>query len=371
MVRVKTQVAHFRSPLALAVLGVALGAALASPAFAEDPVSALSHRIEQGAAQLKFDPVYGYLPALLEALSIPVESQMAVFSKTSIQLLRIEPSNPRVLYFNDSVAVGWVPGGFLELAAQDPTLGIRFYTLQQRPDERPARREVCLTCHKSSTTLVRSVTSGPGGIASGEFDVDSRTPFNKLWGGWYVTGNTVPKDHMGNAVFANSVRRERTPSLDPKLSLTPSSDVVALMVFAHQMHMMNLLAHPDNIDELVDYLLFVDEPPLPGPIRGNSGFAEKFAGAGPRDHLGRSLRDFDLERRLMRYPCSYMIYTEAFDALPSQVKEAVYRRMWRILSGEVSAAKYERFALADRRAVLEILRDTKKDLPDYFQRAGR
>jgi hypothetical protein len=147
--------------------------------------------------------------------------------------------------------------------------------------------------------------------------------------------------------------------------------VVALMVFAHQMHMMNLLAHPDDVNEFVDYLLFVDEPPLPAPIRGSSGFAEKFSGAGPRDHMGRSLREFDLSQRPMRYPCSYMIYTEAFDALPKPVKEAVYRRMWQVLSGEVTAARYERLAPADREAVVEILRDTKKDLPDYFQRVSR
>lgn len=143
------------------------------------------------------------------------------------------------------------------------------------------------------------------------------------------------------------------------------------MVFAHQMRMMNLLAHPDNIDELVDYLLFVDEAPLPGPIQGNSGFAEKFSSTGVRDRKGRSLREFDLARRLMRYPCSYMIYTEAFDALPPQTKDAVYRRMWRILAGEVTGARYERLTPADRKAVLEILRDTKKDLPDYFQRVSR
>jgi hypothetical protein len=350
-------VALFRSPVAPAFLAAALlAAAGANPAFAEDPVAALSHRLEQGGAQLPFDSVYGYLPALLEALNIPVESQMAVFSKTSIQLLRIEPSNPRVLYFNDSVAVGWVRGGFIELAAQDPALGIRFYTLQQRPDERLMRRDVCLNCHKSATALVRSVTSAPDGIPSGETDVDSRTPFAQLWGGWFVTGSTVPAGHRGNAIFANSVRREITPALEPKFSLTPSSDVVALMVFAHQMHMMNLLAHPDNIEELVDYLLFVDEPPLPGPIRGESGFAEKFSSGGPRDRLGRSLRDFDLERRLMRYPCSYMIYTEAFDALPPMTKDAVYRRMWQILSGAETGVRYQRFTLADRQAVMEILR---------------
>jgi hypothetical protein len=351
------QKARFRI-FALAVLGTAL-------AFGEDPVAALSRRIEQG-AQLPFDRNYGYLPALLQALSVPVESQIAVFSKTSIQALRIEPSNPRVLYFNDSVAVGWVRGGFIELAAQDPGRGIEFYTIQQRPDERLTRREDCLKCHKAATTLARSVTSAPDGIPSVETDVDGRTPFVQLWGGWYVTGGTVPASHRGNAVLANAVRREMPPAFDSKFSLTPSSDVVALMVFAHQMHMMNLLAHPDNVDELVDYLLFVDEAPLPSPIRGSSGFAEKFSGAGPRDHKGRSLRELDLDRRLMRYPCSYMIYTEAFDVLPAQTKERAYRRMWQILSGEARGQRHERLALADRKAVVEILRDTKKDLPDYF-----
>jgi hypothetical protein len=359
-------VAVFRSPVALAILGAALAVTLAP---GEDPVAALGHRIEQGAAQLRFDPVYGYLPSLLEALHVPVESQMAVFSKTSIQLLRIEPSNPRVLYFNDSVAVGWVSGGFIELAAQDPALGMQYYTLQQRPDERLTRREVCLRCHTSGAALLHSVVSAPDGIPSNEADVDSRTPFRKLWGGWFVTGNAVPAVHMGNAVFAGSARRELTPSLDPKIALTPSSDVVALMVFAHQIHMMNLLAHPDNVNELADYLLFMDEAPLPAPIRGSSGFAEKFSSAGPRDHKGRSLREFDLQDRLMRYRCSYMIYTEAFDALPAATKAAVYRRMWRILSGEATGARP--FSPDDRNAVVEILRDTKKDLPEYFQPLSR
>jgi hypothetical protein len=265
------------------------------------------------------------------------------------------------------------------LAALDPGRGIQFYTLQQRPDERLIHREDCLRCHKSAATLIRSVTSAPGGVASGEIDVDIRTPFDKLWGGWYVTGSAVPAVHAGNVVFVNSDRREITPSLDPKNSLTPSSDVVALMVFAHQMHMMNLLARGStiddninaNINELVDYLLFADEAPLPGPIRGSSGFAEKFSSAGPPDRKGRSLRDFDLDRRLMRYPCSYMIYTEAFDALPAKVKAEVYCRMWKILSGEVRDSRYNRLSLADRRAVVEILRDTKKDLPDYFQGSMR
>jgi len=356
------------TPTLVALAFAALGA---TPAFGDDPVAALAHRIEQGSAKLQYAPVYGYLPALLEQLHVPVESQMAVFSKTSIQSMHIEPANPRVLYFNDSVAVGWVRGGFIEMAAQDPGNGIRFYVLFQRPDEHFIRRLDCVKCHKSNTLLVHSADSAPFGAPTNQIDVDGRTPFSKLWGGWFVTGREVPAVHKGNAVFDKAERHEITPALDPKFSLTPSSDVVALMVFAHQMRMMNLLAYPDNIDELVDSLLFTDEAPLPGPIRGSSGFAEKFSSTGPRDSKGRSLREFDPARRLMRYPCSYMIYTEAFDALPAERKEAVYRRMWQILSGEVTEARYGRISLSDRQAAVEILRDTKKGLPGYFQRVVR
>ena len=73
----------------------------------------------------------------------------------------------------------------------------------------------------------------------------------------------------------------------------------------------------------------------------------------------------------MRYPCSYMIYTEAFDSLPAEAKAAIYRQMWRILSGEEKDAKYTRLSLADRQAIGEILRETKKGLPDYFQQPVR
>jgi hypothetical protein len=363
-------VAFFRSlAIAVTAAAIALGP-VPGIALAEDPVAALSRRIDAGATRLPFEGRYGYLPALLEALNVPFESQMAVFSKTSIQSLHIEPANPRVLYFNDSVAVGWVRGGFIELAAQDPGNGIRYYILQQRPDERLTRREDCLRCHSSGTMLLRSVTASPDGVPTGgETDVDNRTPFSGLWGGWFVSGTSVPAGHRGNAVFANGERRTLAPVLDPKFSLAPSSDVVALMVFAHQSRMMNLLAHPDNLRELVDCLLFADEAPLPGPIRGDSAFAEKFASIGPRDRLGRGLRQFDLQRRLMRYPCSYMIYSDAFDALASETKDAIYRRMWNILSGRADAepgSRYTRLSSADRKAIVEILRDTMKTLPPWF-----
>jgi hypothetical protein len=158
------------------------------------------------------------------------------------------------------------------------------------------------------------------------------------------------------------------------------------MVLDHQAHMMNLITRTgwearlaaggdakqvarlgEAAVDLVDYMLFVYEAPLTSAVRGTSGFAEKFQTSGPVDSRGRSLRQLDLERRLLRYPCSYMIYSEAFDAMPALAKDAVYRRLWRVLSGEERSKPYAQIPLADRRAIVEILRDTKKNLPDYFK----
>lgn len=116
----------------------------------------------------------------------------------------------------------------------------------------------------------------------------------------------------------------------------------------------------DTAKELVDYLLFIDEAPIGGKIQGTSGFAEKFAAEGP-------LRQLDLEHRLMRYPCSYMIYSEAFDSLPPEARAAIYSRMWQILSGQETGAKYAHLSAADRKAILQILRKTKPGLPSYYR----
>jgi hypothetical protein len=237
------------------------------------------------------------------------------------------------------------------------------------------------------------------------------------WGGWYVTGKNIAFQHMGNTLVTNPGRPESmvtsttvTPEslkgkLDTDAYLSPYSDIVALMVFEHQMHMTNLLTRigwearyaefidqakssgsvetrsespaatvpvlSDTAKEFVDYLLFVDEAPLPSRIEGASGFAERFSAQGPKDGKGRSLRQFDLRRRLMRYPCSYMIYSPAFDALPNEAKNAIYKRMWEILAGKERGGKYTRLSLADRRAVAEILRETKQGLPRYFQSVAK
>jgi hypothetical protein len=164
--------------------------------------------------------------------------------------------------------------------------------------------------------------------------------------------------------------------------LSPHSDIVALLVLEHQAQMLNLITRVGwevragaadagrPLDraaaQLVDYLLFVDENPLPGPIAGTTTFAAQFNTTGPRDSRGRSLRDLDLHRRLLKYPCSYLIYSESFDAMPPAAKAAVYARLWEVLSGRETGDRYAVLTPADRQAILEILRETKPGLPDYF-----
>ena len=85
---------------------------------------ALNQRILDGQARLTFEARGGYLRSVLDALDVPVESQVATFARNSFQAELIGLDNPRTLYFSDSVAVGWVRGAdLLEVAAQDPRQG--------------------------------------------------------------------------------------------------------------------------------------------------------------------------------------------------------------------------------------------------------
>lgn len=389
-----------------------------------DPVAQLNLKIQRGEVHLKYNGPQGYLRAVLDALNVPIESQLVVFSKTSFQSERITPANPRSIFFTDNVAVGWTHGGpAVEMAGEDPKEGMVFYSLPQNPKAKvQANRDPnCLPCHVSDRsmgvpgTLMRSVYPGADGTpveSLMSYLTDDRSPFAQRWGGWYVTGLTGTMPHMGNSIAGTDGKLiamqpggarnlvSLKSEFDTENYLSPYSDVVALMVFEHQMHMMNLLTRTgwevrlalyrdqmnqsapehdkatqrilrDTSRELVDYMLFVDEPPLTSPVQGTSGFAEKFSGEGPRDSQGRSLRQFDLQHRLMRYPCSYMIYSDAFDALPDEAKSAIYERMWQILSGRGKDKKYLKLSFDDRRNIVEILRATKRRLPIYFQPVTR
>lgn len=369
-----------------------------------DAVARLSERVAKGEVTLEFEPITGYLRSVLDALDVPRESQVLVFSKTSFQARKIGPSNPRALYFNDTISIGWVRGGeVLELLAVDPRQGAMFYTLEQDPDVKPrfTRDASCVPCHTGDVTMnvpglfLSSVYPDPEGtmIYSPVFSTHHGTGFDLRWGGWYVTGEHSLPRHLGNATVPPGSWNEdmvtdktvHVSSLegrfDPSGYLSLDSDIVALMVLEHQSHMLNLItragwesrigwenaaARDPMIAELVDYMLFVDEARLPGPVRGSTNYARTFAAAGPRDSRGRSLRDLDLRTRLMRYPCSFLIYSEPFDALPVDVKDAIYARLWHVLSGRAQDARYDRLSPADRQAIVEILVDTKPGIPSYF-----
>jgi hypothetical protein len=388
-----------------------------------DPVAKLQAALDAGETKLEYDEERGYLPAVLKALDVRPSSQMLVFSKTSFQLRKITPQRPRAVYFRDDMYIGYVQrGDVLELSAVDPQQGAVFYTLSQEKTETPRfvrDRGQCIACHASSRTqgvpghLVRSVfadRSGQPQLGSGTFTIDHRSPFDERWGGWYVSGTHGAMRHMGNVTAEDrdrpeNIDRERganvsdlKPLVNVEPYLEPTSDVVALMVLEHQTQMHNHLtfanyearsaAHYDEImnaaferpadyqsettqrriaaagEKVLQYMLFSEEFKLTSPVKGVSSFTEEFPATGPRDQQGRSLRDFDLERRLFKYPCSYLIDSPSFDGLPSPMKSYIARRLHEVLTGEDQTPPFAHLTPKDRQNILEILQATKPDLWD-------
>jgi hypothetical protein len=335
-----------------------------------DAVSQLQRDLTAGTQTIAFAGQQGYLRSVLAALNIPVESQVLLFSKTGLQHPFTGPETPRALYFNDRVVVGYIPGApVLEMAAHDPAQGVIFQTLKQdAASAQFARPDRCLSCHLSSNSmsvpgiLVRSMSTAADGRPmpqDGSFVIDHRSRLEQRWAGWFVTGAAASVTHMGKPI-------------DPRIDLSayprPTSDIAALMTFDHQGHAINLLTRlgwetrftasegrvdftsgdlGDILEEAVDYFLFVDETALSSPVQGTSAFAASFSNSGPRDRKGRSLRELDLQTRLLKYRCSYMIYSPAFDALPSAARAAFYARARTVLESRGD------------RAVMEILDETK------------
>lgn len=368
-------------------------------------VQRLAQRLAAGEVQLTADASGSYLRSVLDLLDVPLSSQTLVFSKTSLQQGQISPQTPRAVYFSDDCYVAWVQNGLIEIAVMDDELGAVFYSVRDRvPAARLHRdRGGCVACHSTNRTqkvpgfLVRSVYTGAEGLPR-DFGTtsDHRSPFAERWGGWYVTGTHGNMRHLGNELaldpddetVVDVDRGANLTSLADRVDLTPylteHSDLIALMVMEHQSQMQNFItrAHYETKlaladqdadeatttarieaagEQLVQYLLFCDEDQLTDPIAGTSGFADDFSRRGPHDSRGRSLRQLDLQTRLMRYRCSYLIYSPAFDALPTPVARFVRQRVLAVLSGEDQSPPFAHLSAADRQAILEILRETKAD----------
>lgn len=397
-------------------------------AAVSDPVAQLQKKMMGGKVTLKTAGDQGYLRSLLAELGILESSQTLVFSKTSLQREAIAPQTPRAIYFDDDTYVGYVQGGdVIEVATTDPNIGTVFYTLDQyaRGKLRFIRQmDNCLQCHAGTMTrdvpglMVRSVYSDPRGhpiLSEGTKVTTHESPLAERFGGWYVTGRHGGYDvqrHMGNLIGksrddatppdprAGANVTDLRPFFDTSAYLNPHSDIVALMVLSHQAEAHNLLTRAnyatrfalrdarimnealgqplDQMSEsthrrinsgaetLLRYMLYCDEPPLTATVEGTSTFARDFAARGPRDSRGRSLRDFDLTRRMFRYPLSYLIYSRGFDGLPEQTKARFYLRLHEILSGKDQDKAFGHLSSDDRNAILGILRETKKDLPAYY-----
>jgi hypothetical protein len=367
-----------------------------------DPVAALIERIERGEAKLTHDGERGYLESLLAALEIDPSSQTLVFSQTSLQSKLIGPKTPRAIYFNDDVYVGYVQDGPIEIASLDPSLGPVFYLLEQSasPPVFGAELGRCLSCHDSYSLtgggvprfIVGSGYTGTLGTLvshEGWILVSDRTPLKSRWGGWYVTGRHGSQVHLGNMVIKTLNDFDKLEELrvgnvetldalvDVKPYLTNTSDIVALLVLQHQADVQNLITRlsydartaEDKREEpleataerLLRMMLFVDAVEYTEPISGRPEFVEQFTRRAVRDTQGRSLRDFDLTRRLFRHPLSYVIYSPAFDALPDDAKGIFQRRLNEVLTGRDTSEDFAQLTAADRTSILEILRDTKPD----------
>jgi len=369
----------------------------------QDPVAHLERRIAAGQAKIEYrSDGWGYLSSILENLDLKVDSQILVFSKTSLQQEKIGPKTPRAIYFNDNVSVGGVQNGELyEVAALDPIEGVVFYSLDTKKVDKPVferQRSLCVLCHGPINywapgimvaTVYPNAEGAPFFMGGGELfhTTNQHTPFEERWGGWYVTGTHGSMKHLGNTwapdpyypveMIAEGTQNvtDLSAKFDTSKYFVPTSDLIALMTFEHQTRLTNLIVAVNaqyrfmtsnelpaakrptqadidkTIQEIVKYMLFEDELLLISPIKGVSTFTTTFPQRGPRDSKGRSLRDFDLQTRLFRYPLSFMIYTELFDTMNPQALEGVYRGLYEKLKGSEA---------------LEILRETKPNLPSYW-----
>ena len=334
---------------------------------------------------------------------------MLVFSKTSQQRESITPQNPRSLFYNDDVYIGYIPGApNVEISAVDPKLGGVFYRLENEKVRKPefVRDHDCLRCHGAQRTLgvpghmVRSIGTDETGELDAQTevsDIDHCTPLADRWAGWYVTGTHGDQTHRGNLIGPADFRHAETEPnwrgnltdlsefFDVKKYVRPTSDIVALMVLEHQAHMHNYITRlnyetqtmtamyghirylTSQVNAFLRCLLFTEETPLTAPIVGDPAFVQDFVATGPRDPQGRSLRDLDLQTRLFKYPCSFLIYNPAFDAMPEVMRDLLLQRLHDILTGKDKDPQFAKIRPEDRQAILEILRETKPNLPDYWR----
>lgn len=391
---------------------------------ATNAIETLQQSINQGTSNLLGPTDKDTLENCLHTLHVSPDTQVLLFSKTSLQRRRISPENPRALFFSDDLYLGWVPGGLIEATSSDPSLGLAFYSLNPQPDSSKLqfqRDESCLTCHAGPLTrqwpalIVRSIFPDPSGEPignAGSFLTDHTSPLEERWGGWYVTGHHGDARHMGNVTANPNLDYDSLLNRDNGANLTnlnhlfttsryprPDSDILALMILEHQVMVHNRLAEgalrvrrwmhyqqslqkelgepvsnsptgtalkvvQSETQRILEALLFVHEAPLPPQgIQGNPAFPAAFQSNRKPDPKNRSLKDLNLKTRLFEYRCSYLIHSQAFSYLPPQLKDSVYLNLSYILTAPSPKPPFNHLPANERQAILEILQATQPDWP--------
>jgi hypothetical protein len=417
--------------LALGLVGPALRAQQAEP-FEEPPISysatqtndratALNDAFRQRAEEIRSLPAKKRLKWLLDELGIPVESQLLVFSKTSMQRELINPETPRVLYFSDEAYVGWSVTGSFEISVFDAQLGTTFYLLDQHaPKSEPLleRSGDCLLCHArhehTPTLRTRTVFPDANGeplSGSGGANIAPSTPLAERWGGWYVTGTKAPFQHRANLTGRKAEDFEGPNALptrnlatldgvvDTRRYLLKTSDVIPMLMHDHQVHVHNVLSTANQdarialhrwpamreilglpkdappqgsclvvfdsqAEKILDALLCRDEAAWPAEgIRSDGAFASAYSKTRKPDAKGRSLRDLDLRTRLFRYRCSPLIYSQSFATLPKAMHDIVLLRLSSGLRAFPPSPAFGHLSDDERVAIHEILTATLPDLP--------
>ena len=387
---------------------------------AKDPVTLLMKRVQRGEVLIKEPNGKPLVERLLRELGLNKDTQVLVFSRTSLQRREVSYSNPRALYFNESVYLGWMPNGRIEIASFDPELGPIFYFQRELDDASSpllARTRSCLGCHAGDATnflpgsLGRSVYPDKSGRSLRSIDDYRRSghhiPLHDRYGGWFVSGNHGAMRHMGNAIASReggkiTIDREQFANLE-KLDRffsteaypAPGSDIAALLVFDHQVTMHHRLVEAayrarqslfdskldpketdvsklskgrstdeflEGRDKVVDYLLFRDETPIP-KVSCDPAFRRAFTANRIADSRKRSLKDLRLDGRIFENRCSYMIYSPTFDQFPPMLKGAIYARIHEILTSPKPVEGFDYLGKDEKRRILEILDETKEDLP--------
>ena len=372
----------------------------------QDRFTRLKAAFESGQIAVDQSSEKAFVLSVLKTLEIPASSQMLVFSTTSLQLSLISPANPRALYFNEDVYLGYVPGGRIEIVSLDPELGGIFYIFDIPKDARPLRierSERCMNCHAGEETahvpglVIKSVIPGPTGGSLTAYRQDQTghsIPFEQRFGGWHVTGRHGITNHWGNLTGRLSAKGLMTVPNPPgeRFSFAKypvaGSDILPQLLLEHQAGFANRVIEASyrartalhltegklttkqilELDEhariITRYLLFADEAPLPpGGVEGNAAYKADFLSTRREAAGGLSLKDFDLRTRLFKFRCSYMIYSAVFEGLPSEMKRRVYQRLNEALSVEKNDKEYAYLPRAEKTAIRSILKATLTDLP--------